>query len=57
MEKETIFINTEDPADVVTLPDILGRYLDINGTVDGFEEYVKSGFMNGNNKEYKGGEI
>lgn len=34
------------PEDVVRLDEIFRRYVEINGTVDGFEEYVNSGFRN-----------
>ena len=34
------YVNTEDPNDIVTLPQIFERYLAINGKVDGFEKYV-----------------
>ena len=44
---------TSDPKDVVTISEIFKRYVDINGTHKGFEEYVDGGFMNGNEKEYE----
>lgn len=44
---------TNDKADVVTINEIFNRYIQINGTHKGFEEYVDSGFMNGNEKEYE----
>lgn len=49
----TKYINTTNTEDKVTLPDIFRRYYEINGTADGFEEYVKSGFRNGNEVEYE----
>lgn len=38
--------------DDLTLPEILNRYIQINGTHKGFEEYVDGNFMNGNEQEY-----
>ena len=40
------YVNTKDPKDIVTLPQIFERYLAINGKVDGFEKYVIDGFVN-----------
>lgn len=45
--------STDNPKDVVTISEIFKRYVDINGTHKGFEEYVDNGFMNGNEKEYE----
>lgn len=45
--------STENPKDIVTLNTIFERYMDNNGTHKGFEEYVDSGFMNDNEKEYE----
>lgn len=47
------FVSTQDPEDIVTLPQIFNRYYQINGTHEGFEEYVNAGFCNGNEIEYK----
>lgn len=41
-----LYFNTKKVDDVVTLETIMKRYIDINGSVDGFEKYVKSGFRN-----------
>lgn len=49
---EQLFVNTEDELDVVTLVDIFRRYLRINGTHEGFEDYVNSGFYDGISPEY-----
>lgn len=51
-DDEKLFVNTEDSSDVVTLVDIFRRYLQINGTYDGFEDYVNSGFYDGISPEY-----
>jgi len=53
MKSITQYFNTSDLSDVVTIDTILKRYIDIHGTIDGFEEYVKSGFKNGNEVEYR----
>lgn len=51
---ERRYVNTGDPTDIVTLPEIFKRYYDINGSAKGFEEYVESKFDSGNGyKEYK----
>ena len=47
-----LYVNTEDANDIVTLEEIKRRYVDINGTAEGFEEYVASGFMEGIMAEY-----
>lgn len=47
------YANTSDPKDVVSLQTIFQRYMDMQGTYKGFEEYVDSGFLNGNEKEYE----
>lgn len=39
--------------DILTLPEILDKYIQINGTYKGFEEYVDDNFMNGNEQEYE----
>ena len=44
---------TNDETDIVTISEIFNRYIETNGTYKGFEEYVDSGFMNGNEKEYE----
>ena len=49
---EKLYINTDNPKDIVTLPQIFARYLQINDTYEGFEDYVSSGFLNGNEIEY-----
>lgn len=49
---EKLYINTENRKDIVTLEEIKKRYVDINETDNGFEEYVKSGFLNGITVEY-----
>ena len=38
--------------EIVSLTEIFDRYLQINGTYKGFEEYVDGGFVNGNETEY-----
>lgn len=48
-----LFVNTEDENDVVTLGEIKRRYMDIQGTAEGFEEYVASGFRDGIEAEYR----
>lgn len=48
-----LYINTEDEKDVVTLEEIKRRYTDIQGTAEGFEEYVASGFVDGITAEYR----
>ena len=45
--------NTSNPKDVVTIDTIFKRYIDITGSHKGFEAYVDSGFMCGNEKEYE----
>lgn len=52
MDSEKLYINTSDSLDVVTLQEILNRYVAINETTEGFFEYVNSGFINGNEVEY-----
>lgn len=47
-----IYVDTHDFNRELTLPEILKRYMDINGTYEGFEEYVSCGFRNGNEIEY-----
>lgn len=47
------FNSVGHPEDVVKIDEIFRRYIEINGTIDGFEEYVKSGFRNGNEIEYE----
>ncbi len=39
--------------DIVTLDEIRQRYVDINGTDEGFDNYVADGFYDGNVKEYR----
>lgn len=53
MSCTTEYVSVGHPEDVVTLDEIFRRYVQINGTVDGFEEYVNSGFRNGNEIEYE----
>ena len=48
-----LFVNTEDENDVVTLGEIKRRYIDIQGTEEGFDEYVISGFRDGIEAEYR----
>ena len=36
-----------------TLDEIRQRYVDINGTDEGFDNYVADGFYDGNVKEYR----
>lgn len=43
---------TDNPNDIVYIEKIFERYMAINGSCDGFEDYVHSGFMNGNEVEY-----
>ena len=50
---EKLYVNTEDKNDIVTLEEIKRRYTDINGTEEGFEEYVTSGFIEGITAEYE----
>ena len=38
--------------EIISLTEIFDRYLQINETYKGFEEYVDSGFVNGNETEY-----
>lgn len=45
--------STADDKDIVTISEIFNRYVQINGTHKGFEEYVNDGFINGNEKEYE----
>ena len=47
------FNSVGHPEDVVKIDEIFRRYIEINGTIDGFEEYVKSGFRNENEIEYE----
>lgn len=49
---QKLYKNTSNPNDIVTLPIIFLRYLQINETYKGFEEYVDDGFMNGIEVEY-----
>ena len=44
MNSDTIYVSTADEFDKVTIMDILQRYIDINGTIEGFESYVESNF-------------
>ena len=44
MSSDTIYVNTANEYDKVTIMDILKRYIDINGTTVGFEAYVKNDF-------------
>lgn len=46
------YVNTEDYSDVVSLIDIFKRYIQLNDSVEGFEEYCRSGFLNGHEEEY-----
>lgn len=46
MNSDTIYVNTANKYDKVTIMDILKRYIDINGTTVGFEAYVKNDFRN-----------
>ena len=48
-----LFVNTENENDVVTLEEIKRRYIDIQGTEEGFDEYVTSGFRDGIETEYR----
>lgn len=48
-----LYVNTENEKDIVTLDEIRKRYVDINGTDEGFSDYVSSGFQEGNVKEYR----
>ena len=48
-----LFVNTENENDVVTLEEIKRRYIDIQGTVEGFEKYVANGFRDGIEAEYR----
>lgn len=50
---EKLYVNTEEEKDVVTLEEIKRRYTDIQGTTEGFEEYVASGFVDGIIAEYR----
>jgi hypothetical protein len=48
------YVNTENNNDVVSIGEILNRYVDINGSIEGFERYVKAGFRKNHYKsEYK----
>ena len=48
-----LYVNTSDENDIVTLDEIRQRYIDINGTDEGFDSYVVGGFYDGNVKEYR----
>ena len=50
---DKLYINTEDAKDIVALEEIKRRYMDIQGSSEGFEEYVASGFVDGIIAEYK----
>ena len=55
LDADKKYVNTEDKNDIVTISEILNRYIQINETVDGFENYVNSGFEDPDRgiKEYK----
>lgn len=44
--------NTYDKDDIVTLADIIDRYIQINETHEGLAEYIESGFIGGIEVEY-----
>ena len=46
-------MNTDSKEDIVTLDEIRQRYVDINGTDEGFDNYVADSFYDGNVKEYR----
>lgn len=48
-----LYVNTDSKEDIVTLDEIRKRYVDINGTDEGFDNYVADGFYDGNVKEYR----
>ena len=48
-----LYVNTDSKEDIVTLDEIRQRYVDINGTDEGFDNYVADGFYDGNVKEYR----
>ena len=48
-----LYVNTDSKEDIVTLDEIRQRYIDINGTDEGFDSYVAGGFYDGNVKEYR----
>lgn len=47
-----LYRNTDNKNDIVTLGQIRQRYIDINGTDEGFDDYVENGFCEGNVREY-----
>lgn len=49
---KNLYVNTDSKEDIVTLDEIRQRYVDINGTDEGFDNYVADGFYDGNVKEY-----
>lgn len=50
---KNLYVNTDSKEDIVTLDEIRQRYIDINGTDEGFDNYVADGFYDGNVKEYR----
>lgn len=48
-----LYMNTDDRNDIVTLGQIRQRYIDINGTDEGFDGYAENGFYDGIIKEYR----
>lgn len=51
--ENAFYVNTDEPTDIVTLETIRKRYIQINGTENGFMEYVRNGFYDGIFQEYK----
>lgn len=41
------YVNTENKNDIVTLAEIESRYIAINGSNEGFKEYVSNNFNDG----------
>lgn len=53
MKQKQLYINTDNESDIVSLDEIKERYIQINGTEEGFADYVSGGFYDGNIQEYK----
>ena len=55
MKAINLFMSTNDATDIVTLSNLKRRYVDINETADGFEQYLLDQCVNGWEKEYLSG--
>ena len=53
MKAINLFMSTNDATDIVTLSNLKRRYVDINETADGFEQYLLDQCVNGWEKEYR----